>query len=77
MIKNVTLTLSFLFITLFAFAQITREVKGLVQDTAGIVLPGTSVKLTSVTDTLSTSTLTDGTFIFPKVKVLILHYLFL
>ncbi len=49
-------------------AQTLHEVKGIVQDTTGTSLPGTSVRLVSGTDTLATAAGLDGSFVFPRVK---------
>jgi hypothetical protein len=49
-------------------AQAQHEVRGVIQDTTGAALPGTSVKLISATDTLATAANMDGSFLFPRVK---------
>lgn len=51
-----------------ANAQSSRMIQGVVQDSAGITLPGSSVKLISIFDTLSTATNLQGQFRFPAVK---------
>lgn len=51
-----------------AMAQSSRLIMGVVQDSAGITLPGSSVKLISNVDTFSTATNLDGKFRFPAVK---------
>ena len=49
-------------------AQTLHEVRGVIQDTTGASLPGTSIRLISATDTLATAANLDGSFVFPKVK---------
>lgn len=49
-------------------SQSSRSIRGVVQDSAGITLPGSSVRLLSKWDTLSTATNLDGEFRFPAVK---------
>lgn len=49
-------------------AQTLHEVRGVIQDTTGASLPGTSVRLVSGSDTLATAANLDGSFVFPKVK---------
>jgi uncharacterized membrane protein YgcG len=49
-------------------AQTLHEVRGIIQDTTGTTLPGTSIRLVSATDTLATAANMDGSFVFPKVK---------
>ncbi|MEX8549310.1 MAG: TonB-dependent receptor [Mucilaginibacter sp.] len=49
-------------------AQTLHEVRGVIQDTTGASLPGTSIRLVSGTDTLATAANVDGAFVFPKVK---------
>jgi hypothetical protein len=49
-------------------AQVTHEVRGVIQDTTGASLPGTVVKLVSASDTLSTAATDNGSFVFPRVK---------
>lgn len=51
-----------------ATAQSGRLIMGVVQDSAGITLPGSSVKLVSSLDTFSTATNLEGVFRFPAVK---------
>jgi hypothetical protein len=52
----------------YAAAQSSRLITGVVQDSAGITLPGSSVKLVSSLDTFSTATNLEGIFRFPAVK---------
>lgn len=66
--KITLLTLSILCTVFIAFGQSPYEVKGTIQDSTGNSLPGSSVKLISKTDTLYTSSNTDGSYLFPKVK---------
>jgi hypothetical protein len=49
-------------------AQTLHEVRGIIQDTTGTSLPGTSIKLISGNDTLATAANLDGSFVFPRVK---------
>ncbi|RYE28081.1 MAG: carboxypeptidase regulatory-like domain-containing protein [Sphingobacteriaceae bacterium] len=49
-------------------AQTVHQVRGIIQDTTGATLPGTSVRLVSATDTLATAANADGTFVFSNVK---------
>ena len=44
-----------------------KEVRGMVQDTSGMPLKGVNVRLTSLQDTLLTTTGDKGQFVFPKV----------
>ncbi|MFB5946183.1 outer membrane beta-barrel protein [Albibacterium profundi] len=56
------ISLSFL-----SYGQQTRSVSGTVQDTANVNLDGVTVRLVSVSDTLTTTTDADGTFYFDRV----------
>ncbi|RWY47243.1 outer membrane beta-barrel protein [Mucilaginibacter gilvus] len=58
-----------LLLTVNAFAQTGRDVKGVVKDSAGVTLPGTTVKI--ITDKDSSAIITDanGSFIFHSVTV--------
>lgn len=49
-------------------AQSVRSVKGITQDSSGVPLPGSSVKLISAFDSLSTATDVNGIFRFPSVR---------
>lgn len=49
-------------------AQTLHEVRGVIQDTTGVSLPGTIIKLVSTSDTLTTAANIDGSFVFQKVK---------
>jgi hypothetical protein len=64
------LLLCFLFLLCSApvFAQRLHTVQGMVQDTAGVPLAGTIVKLKTATDSLTTTTDNQGLFNFSKVK---------
>lgn len=55
-------------ISFLASAQQTRDIRGVVQDTAGVNLVGVSVRLVSDVDTFLTSTNADGRFRFNRVK---------
>jgi hypothetical protein len=73
-----TLLVAFLFITLSGklFAQQPvqppplpfREVSGVVKDEKGETVPGATITLKSVSDTISTSSNEDGIFVFKNVK---------
>lgn len=51
------------------FSQTGRDVKGTVKDTAGVTLPGTTVKILTATDSTTTITDANGNFSFAGVKV--------
>ena len=51
-----------------ASAQSQRSVIGVVEDSLGVTLPGSSVKLVSKLDSVSTATDHNGKFTFPLVK---------
>src|SRR5690606_22186727 len=51
-----------------AFAQNVKQVRGILQDSTGQSVISASIKLTSTTDELSTSSNTDGEFLFNQVK---------
>ena len=65
--KNLSTFLFLLSFPFYSLAQ-TYVVKGSVQDTAGIPLPGTLLKIMSESDSLATSTDVNGAFVFNKVK---------
>jgi hypothetical protein len=52
-----------------AFAQAGRDVKGVVKDTAGVTLPGTTLKMITATDSSAIITNANGAFIFHNVTV--------
>jgi hypothetical protein len=58
-----------LLLSINVFAQTGRDVKGVVKDTAGVTLPGTTVKI--ITDKDSSAIITDvnGGFVFHNVTV--------
>ncbi|MDP9048246.1 MAG: carboxypeptidase-like regulatory domain-containing protein, partial [Bacteroidota bacterium] len=58
-----------LLISMHGFAQTGRAVHGTVQDTTKQSLPGSTVKLLTGTDSITTTTDLKGAFIFPSVKV--------
>lgn len=62
------LTLVLLLFTSHVIAQQTHRVQGSVQDTAGVPLVGTIVKLTNTTDSLTTVTDQNGFYNFNTVK---------
>src|SRR5579864_6196102 len=63
-------TLLALIITTQTFGQAGRQVSGVVKDSTGITLPGSTIKLfTSATDSLVTSTDANGKFSFATVPV--------
>ena len=49
-------------------AQESHTVRGSIVDSLGVPLPGTSIKLYSLTDTLATAALTDGTFVIKNIR---------
>lgn len=51
-----------------AFAQNGKQVRGILQDSTGQSVIAASVKLTSATDDLTTSSNTNGEFVFTQVK---------
>ncbi len=76
-IKKCLLCLVFLLATAQLFAQATasspkpialRQVSGIVRDSTGETIIGATITLTSVADTLRTSTNEDGVFVFKSVK---------
>ncbi len=74
MIKAQIMKTVYLFIiatlcTLTTFAQTGRQVKGVVKDSTGVTLPGTSVKLLTGTDSTTVITDGNGAFTFSNVKV--------
>src|SRR5690606_30444688 len=54
--------------SIIARGQDSREVVGVVQDTAGASLEGVNVRLVSALDTLLAATDSDGRFVFPRVR---------
>lgn len=48
--------------------EYSKEVRGIVQDTTGVPLEGVNVRLTSVFDTLFTTTTKAGQFVFSEVR---------
>lgn len=66
--RKLLLGLLFLLLSSHLFAQKLYQVTGAVQDTAGIPLPGTIVKLTIGTDSLITATDSKGLYNFSNVK---------
>lgn len=66
--KNILLLISAILLTsLNLYSQNTRVVRGITRDFVD-VLPGTTIKLLSASDTLATITDIKGTFKFPAVK---------
>ncbi len=64
------IALLILALTTQAYAQTGRQVSGIVKDSTGITLPGSTVKLfTTPTDSLVTATDATGRFTFPTVSV--------
>nr|WP_294945969.1 outer membrane beta-barrel protein [uncultured Mucilaginibacter sp.] len=51
------------------FAQTGRDVKGLVKDTAGVTLPGTTIKILTGKDSSAVITDANGGFVFHNVTV--------
>ncbi|QJD95270.1 outer membrane beta-barrel protein [Mucilaginibacter robiniae] len=66
--KQLLLFITLVFITKLSFAQTTREVTGVVKDSTGITLPGSTVKLIAGHDSVTTVTNANGAFSFPTVK---------
>ena len=48
-------------------AQETHTIRGTIVDSLGTPLPGTSIKLFSLTDTLATAAIADGTFVIKNI----------
>lgn len=66
--KTTSLILSFLLIlSLHGYSQDKKTIQGVTRDSVG-TLPGSSVKLVSVSDTMATVTDMNGKFTFPSVK---------
>src|ERR1700743_749697 len=64
------IALLILALTTQAYAQTGRQVSGIVKDSTGITLPGSTVKLfTTPTESLVTATDATGRFTFPTVSV--------
>jgi len=63
------LVLITLIISAQTYAQTGRQVSGVVKDSTGITLPGTTVKLLTGTDSLSVGTDINGRYTFPSVTV--------
>ncbi|WP_165852045.1 outer membrane beta-barrel protein [Mucilaginibacter terrenus] len=53
--------------TLSTFAQTGRDVRGVVKDSTGVTLPGTTVKIITATDSSATITDVNGAFVFHSV----------
>ncbi|WGQ08803.1 outer membrane beta-barrel protein [Pedobacter gandavensis] len=79
LLKKTLLLLGFIFSSAYGFAQNqsketappplpTREISGIVKDSTDLGVIGATVTLTSVKDTLKTSTNSDGIFVFKNVK---------
>jgi hypothetical protein len=74
-LNDIKMRYSYLLITLAlllsfkSYAQTGREISGTVQDSTGITLPGTAVKLLTDKDSLSVITDAKGGFIFKSVSV--------
>jgi len=66
--RPIYLLILFLLTVSALHAQTLHEVRGVIQDTTGVSLPGTSIRLVSASDTLATAANLDGSFVFPKVK---------
>ncbi|GAA3981238.1 TonB-dependent receptor [Mucilaginibacter dorajii] len=66
--KTVYLFIITSLISFTSFAQTGRQIKGIVKDSTGVTLPGTTIKLLTGTD--STTVITDnaGSFTFDNVK---------
>lgn len=60
--------LLFSFLPAMAFAQINRQVSGVVEDTTGVSIPGAVVKISSGTDSLQIATDDAGRFSFSRVS---------
>ncbi|MBK0380449.1 TonB-dependent receptor [Mucilaginibacter segetis] len=60
---------SLLILTLRAYSQTPRDVRGIVKDSTGVTLPGTSVKLLNGKDSSTTVTDANGRFVFQSVAV--------
>ena len=58
-----------LLISAQTYAQTGRQVSGVVKDSTGITLPGTTVKLLTGTDSVSVGTDINGRYTFPSVTV--------
>lgn len=58
-----------LLLNIKVFAQAGRDVKGVVKDTAGVTLPGTTLKMITATDSSAIITDANGAFIFHNVTV--------
>ncbi|HTI58350.1 outer membrane beta-barrel protein [Mucilaginibacter sp.] len=56
-------------LTANVYAQTGRQVSGVVKDSTGMTLPGTSVKLLTGTDSSTVATDGNGRFVFSSVKV--------
>ena len=61
----IALTLS---LSVKSFAQTGRDVHGTIQDSTKVTLPGSTVKLVTATDSITTVTDAKGAFLFPGVK---------
>jgi hypothetical protein len=63
-------TIIFFITTLQAYAQTGRQISGVVKDSTGITIPGSTIKLfTSPKDSLVTATDPNGKFTFPDVNI--------
>jgi hypothetical protein len=61
------LAFTLLFLSSIVWGQQTREVRGVVQDTAGVRLEGVNIRLVSPKDTLISATDREGRFAFSRV----------
>lgn len=66
--SRVVLLFIILFSNLYSYAQSVKRVSGNVQDTLGIALPGSLIKLNSAKDTMATAADVNGGFNFFNVK---------
>lgn len=62
------LLLCFMISLISVKAQESHTVRGSIVDSLGVPLPGTNIRLYSLTDTLATVALTDGTFVIKNIR---------
>ncbi len=67
-LKSLLTPITFI-ITLQAYAQIGRKVSGLVKDSTGTTIPGSTVELLTGKDNMEVATDLNGKFTFPWVNV--------
>ncbi|RYD95451.1 MAG: carboxypeptidase-like regulatory domain-containing protein, partial [Sphingobacteriales bacterium] len=66
--NKIFLLLLMLLLSICTYAQPAKKVSGMIQDTAGIALPGSLIKLKSGKDSMATASDVNGAFTFSAVK---------